>query len=223
MPTATDHADDSINAFQSLIDSIRREAVEEAEVEAGRVLKSAETQARQMLTKAKEEAARIIEEGRKEAERFETTSQDAVKRASRDALLGFEAALLAQLRVVLGRKTAEAMRGKELASILHALAENWRKNEPEAELESLLGPDDLDALQGLGQDELVAHLLAGVELKPSPDIPAGLRIGLKDGRAHYDFTAPMLAEWLGQFVGERLRALLVEAAAEATPNREKQN
>lgn len=213
MSTESDQPETS-SAFQALIDSIRKEAIEQAEAEAGRILTKADEQARQTTSEAKEEAVRITETAREEAAQFEASARESLKRASRDVLLGVEAALVAQLQVVLTHEATEAMRGDGLSGILENLAANWH-NDQGAELEVLLSPADLEALEGVSQNGLAQKLLAGVVLKPSSNVSAGLRIGLRDGQVHYDFTAAALAEWLGQFVGPRLREILREAAVEA--------
>lgn len=200
-------------SFQSLIDSVREEAIARAEAEMNRILTQAEEQSRQRIEEAKEEAGRIIAAASEEATQFEASARVSLKRASRDVLLGVESALIAQLEAVLTRETAEAMSGDVLSSILGKLADHWRKDDG-AELEVLLSPADLEMLQRASHNGLAQQMLAGVALKPSPNVSAGLRIGFRDGLVHYDFTARALAEWLSQFVSPRLREILREAAVE---------
>ncbi len=208
MPTDQPEAS---SAFQSLIDSIREEAIARAEAEASRILTKAEERSRQAISEAHEEAGRITVAAREEAARFEASARDSLKRASRDVLLGVESALVAQLEAVLTREITESMRGEILSDILGRLIQNWR-NDDAAELEALLSPADLEALESVARNGLAQQLLAGVTLKPSPSVSAGLRIGLRDGQVHYDFTAEALAEWLSRFVSPRLREILREAA-----------
>lgn len=197
--------------FQSLIDSVREEAIARAEAEVSRILTKAEEQSRQAIAEAKEEAGRITAAAREQAGQFEASALESLTRASRDVILGVESALVAQLEVVLNREATKAMSSDVLSGILGKLAENWR-NDDGAELEVLLSPADLEALEGVSRDGLAQQLLAGVALKPSPNVSAGLRIGLRDGHVHYDFTARTLADWLSQFVSPRLREVLRQAA-----------
>lgn len=203
------------SAFQPLIDLVRREAIVEAEAEAERILTNAQDQAAKIVASAKEEAGELLDEARQEARQFEDSARESLKRASRDVLLSVESALVAQLEAALARESAEAMQGEGLATILGKIAENWRKDDPDADLEALLSPDDLEALQAAAERGVARQLLAGVTLKPSPKVSAGVQIGRKDGSVHYDFTAQTLAEWLGRVTGPRLREILREAAEEA--------
>ena len=201
----------SASTFQPLIDSIRREAIEQAEAETQRMLSKAQEQARTIIEEAEKESKEIENLAQTKASQFEKASRDSLKRASRDVLLGLESTLRAQLDEIIKHRAAEATRGEGLARIVNNLTTNWR-GETGQELEALVNPADLDKFRDDALASLAEHLLAGVELKPSPRVSAGLHIGLKDGSSHYDFSAQTMAEWLGRSVSPRLREILSEAA-----------
>lgn len=216
MATTTDSP--SPSQFQGLIDNLREKAVEESEAEAKRIVSAAERRAADTLAKAKREAEAIVSEAEALAEKREAAGHDALKRASRDVLLSLEAAITGRLDAVLKRETRAVVRGEVLAAMVRALVEKWSPDAGDGKLEILLSQDDLEALKEAGWQGLQEELLDGVVLRPVPGVEAGLRIGRENGTIHYDFSAEILAEWMGRFVTPPIRELLRQAAGEVKPS-----
>lgn len=204
------------NSFQALIDSVRREAVKAAEEEVNRIHTNAKERAARLLADAKLEAEQIVADARNEAKQFETSSEDAIRRASRDMILELESALLTQLEAVYEREARAVLTGDSLPEIVQSLIENWSQDQPNEPIEVLVNRTDLEKLEEIGLQGLRDDLKSGVSLQSFEGIEAGVRIGTADGAAHYDFSPRTLARWMSRFAGPRLGRILREAVGKAT-------
>ena len=89
--------------LQELLDKIKNEGVKAAEAESARIREEAEKRSREILQRAEQEAADIVARAREEAARFEKTSQEAVKQAARNAILGVRQGVVGIFDAMLAR------------------------------------------------------------------------------------------------------------------------
>jgi V/A-type H+-transporting ATPase subunit E len=101
----------------------------------------------------------------------------------------------------------EALSGDSLATVIEQLATNWRVD-GDANLEVLISEENRERLESGSLAQLRDQLRDNVTLRPSPEVDAGIRIGLENGNVRYDFTAGGIAEMLSQYLSPRLAALM---------------
>jgi V/A-type H+-transporting ATPase subunit E len=196
--------------LQELIEKIKKDGIESAAEEAGRLRSQAEGEAKRIVDSARREAEAIIAKARTDAERSEKAGVAAVGQASRNLVLAFKAEIQALLDKVVARETADAFGADTLKTVLPDLLKGWAKGG-----DVLILPEaQLKALDAFFKDRLAGELARGLELKSDRNLAAGFRIAQKDGSAYYDFSAESAAEMLSAYLNPRLAGILKEAVKE---------
>jgi V/A-type H+-transporting ATPase subunit E len=195
---------------QELIDKIKKDGIESASEEAGRVKREAEDEARHIVAAAQREAEGIIARGKQDAERAEKAGVAALEQASRNLVLAFKGEIQTLLDKIVARETAAAYGDDVLKASLPELLRNWVSKG--GAVDALLPEEQLKKLQSWFSEKLAAELKAGLELKADRNLGAGFKIADKDGSAYYDFSAESVAGLLSAYLNPRLAGILKTAA-----------
>jgi V/A-type H+-transporting ATPase subunit E len=193
--------------LQPLIDTIKAEGIEAAETRAAEIVAAADARAAKIVEEATRKAAEQLESSKREVERLETAGQHALQQAARDLMLAVERQLQDKLDRLVRDHVGEALSGDSLATVIEQLATNWRVD-GDANLEVLISEENRERLESGSLAQLRDQLRDNVTLRPSPEVDAGIRIGLENGNVRYDFTAGGIAEMLSQYLSPRLAALM---------------
>ncbi|MDR1910064.1 MAG: V-type ATP synthase subunit E [Spirochaetaceae bacterium] len=198
--------------LQELIDKIKRDGIESASQEAGRLKSQAEDEAKRIVDAARKEAEGIIAKAKADAERTEKTGIAAVGQASRNVVLSFRTEIQTVLDRIVARETAAALSDEVLKSALPEILKGWAGGDA---LELILPEAQLAKLSSFFDGKLSAELKKGVELRSDRNLGAGFRIANRDGSAYYDFSAEAVAELLSAYLNPRLAETLKESVKES--------
>lgn len=198
--------------LQELLDKIKKEGVESAELEAAAIREASEKNRTDMLEEARREAAAILAAAKTDVAKLEEASKAALAQASRDCLLSFRDKLQNVLADAVKAETKSVL-GPEFIATLIPVAVKALAAGGSEDLTVLLPAADLAKLEAHGSSLLEAELKKGLVLKPSADVDAGFRIMEKDGAAYYDFSADSLAEIFSSRLNGKLGAIVKNAAA----------
>jgi V/A-type H+-transporting ATPase subunit E len=193
--------------LKELIETIKKEGVENAEEQSAQIIKSAEEKAQKIIKEAEDKAEAIVKSAREESAKTEMTGKASLKQAGRDLILDVQDRLKAIFSALIERETAGHFDGDTLRNTIEAVVNGWAKDE-ESDITVLLPPESLKSLEESFFAKLSAELGSGVEVKPFPNIKAGFRVSEKDGSAYYDFSADSVAEVLAKYLNDRLGAVL---------------
>ncbi len=196
---------------QELLDRIKAEGVDAAKAEATRIIAEAESRAGSVVAAAEKAAAETERQAELRIAAMERASRAALTQASRDALIGLKARVQAFAEGVVRADTATAFGPAQVASLLPAIVSGLAAGK-DAQVEVLLDPAALAALDGSLAARLAAEIGKGVEFKPFPGIDAGFRISAEGGAVQYDYSADSLAAILASRVNVRLADCLRDAA-----------
>ena len=196
---------------QELINKIKKDGIESASEEAGRIKLKAETEAAQILEAAKKEAADIVVHGKQDAERFEKAGIAALEQASRNLVLAFKGEIQALLDNIVGEEVDKAYSDEILKTALPDLIKSWAVSGSDS-VTVLLPEASLNKLQEFFKGKLTGKLKQGVEFKQDRNLAGGFRISEKDGSAYYDFSAEAVAELLSAYLNPRLAEILKVSA-----------
>ena len=158
--------------LQSLIDIIKREAVDEAQRQADAIRKSGESESGKILQEARQEAYRITARAQEEAARFQGAGTKALQQAARNVILAVRNKVTELFDRLLNQEIRSALSGPVLASMIEKIAQNWDRKES-ANLEVLLDREDREKLEKLLIDRLGDALREGVLLRPVDTVDAG--------------------------------------------------
>ena len=203
---------------QELIERLREKGIQSGREEAERIVQSAQAQAVVIVEAARKEAQAIRDESRKSVQEEAEAGLEALKLAVRDTQLHLKAEIMALFTVQLKRLVSAEMTNPELIrSLILAVAGAAGRHIPEGKsmeiliadsmLERDIGADNLDTLHDLVVGVTSDLLRSGVELSPSVEIKAGIRIRLEGEDMVIDLTEETVAALLAERLLPRFRAV----------------
>ncbi len=197
--------------LQELIEQIKKDGVEAAEIKAASILASANAQAEKIISDAKAEAERILLEAKENNERLVRVSEDSIRQAGRNLLISFRESVNKELDAVIGSNVAVVYSSDDLSSLIANVVESWSKNTDSDDISVLLNNKDLTSLENSLLAALKEKMLGGVTIKPNDNFDGGFRIAVNNGTAYYDYSAQAVTEMLSTYLNPRVTALMKEA------------
>lgn len=173
--------------IDDLVQSIKRDGIEQARKEADAIIVTAKAQANDIIAASKAEAERNLENARREIE----SSKALILQAQRDAVLSVRKELGTMLERIMADKVAKELSEASLAKLVIAA----------------IGDDDpakfsveIDEAKASIRSTLAKQIENGLEIHPAKG--AALRLCCKDGSGFYDFSDEQIASLLKPFLGE---------------------
>jgi len=222
----TDNQPIASSGVEALIERLKSEGVVAGQDKAADIVSNAQKRAAWIVEEAELEAKTLLDQAHKQANDINTAGQDALKLATRDALLKLRDTLLGSFSDEVMRVVGEQMSDKLFTEqLILALASSVRdksgiENTKEVVFslpEDVIGVDELRKNpEELKQGNLshytaaiAANLLRkGVTFEISEEIKAGLSIHLVDDAMVIDFTDETVTALLLEHIQPRFRALL---------------
>ncbi len=174
--------------IQDLVQSIKRDGIEEAKKEAEAIVAAAKAQASEIVAASKVEAEKNIENANREIE----SSKALIKQAERDAVLSVKKELEQMLERIMAEKVAKDLSEKSLAALIAAA----------------IGEDDpakytveIDEAKAAFKATLAKQIEKGLEIRPVKGM-SGMKLSCKDGSGFYDFSDDEIAALLKPFLGD---------------------
>lgn len=174
--------------IQDLVQSIKKDGIEEAKKEAEAIVAAAKAQAAEIVAKAKDEAEKNIENANKQIE----SSKALIKQAERDAVLSVKKELQRMVERIMAQKVTAELTEKSLAQLITAAIGQEDPAKYQVEV---------DQAKAAITAELAKQIGKGLVVKPVKGM-TGLKLGCKDGSGYYDFSEEEIAALLKPFLGE---------------------
>ena len=173
--------------IDDLVQSIKRDGIEQARKEADAIVAEARQQAAEIIAASKAEAEKNIDNANREIE----SSKALIKQAERDAVLSVKKQLQAMLERIMADKVAKELSEASLAKLVIAA----------------IGDDDpakyaveIEEAKASVKSSLAKQIEKGLEIHPAKGV--GLKLCCKDGSGFYDFSDEQIASLLRPFLGE---------------------
>jgi len=192
--------------LKELIEKIKTDGVKNAEDKAAEIIRNAEIKSAEIIDNANKEAQAIKESGKAEAVRSEQSGKEALKQAGRDLLLDVRSQMGDIYSGLLKAGTEESLSGKALTEGIASIIKNW-KGELE-DLSVLISESQLAEIEKELKSKLAKEIKSGLEIKPYKGATAGFRVSEKDGKAFFDFTDEVLADFLSRYLNASLSETL---------------
>jgi V/A-type H+/Na+-transporting ATPase subunit E len=192
--------------LQKIADALRRETLQPAEEEAGRLIAEAKSHAEAIVEEARKEAASIHESNRQAMEQERSVFNTSLEQGAKQSLEALRQAIEEKfLRQGLAKALAKGSSDPKLiASMIEALVSAVEKGGIETRLEAVIPkcvkPEEVNGLLG---KELLAKLEEGSVTVG--DFDGGVEVKLVDGEITLDMTDATLREMLGRYVRKDFR------------------
>ena len=200
--------------LKNIIERIKEEGVDEAQKKAGDIVDQAESKARETISSAQAQKKDIIDKATSEAKKLKAASEEAMRQASRDVLLGLRESIIALFDKVVKRNVAGELTPEVMKEMIIRLVEKFKES-GQTEVEVLLSEKDKEALEKVLILDLQKEMKKGVELKASSNVEHGFRIGEKDGNSYYDFTDEAIEEAFKSYLNKKLSEILTPGTKDA--------
>lgn len=197
--------------LNELIEQIKKDGVEAAEVQAEAILVSAKAEAEKIVADAKAQAEKIMADAKAENARTVKSGEDAIRQAGRNLLISFRESVSRELRAIAGEKVNAVFSSDDFAKLIVSAVECWAKNPEADDISVILNGDDLAKLEEALLAQLKTKMLGGVTLKANDNFDGGFRIAVNNGAVYYDFSAEAVTDMLSGYLSPRVTALLKEA------------
>ena len=197
--------------LQELIEQIKKDGVDAAEIQAEAIVKSAKAEAEKIISSAQAEADKIIANAKSENEKNVKSAEDAIRQAGRNLLISFRESVTKELNAIVGEKVNSVYSSDDLSALIAEVVKSWT-DKPEAEdVSVILNSTDLAKLEEALLAELKAKMIGGVTLKANDNFDGGFRIAVNNGAVYYDYSAEAVTDMLSNYLSPAVTALLKEA------------
>jgi V/A-type H+-transporting ATPase subunit E len=209
-------------SVQSLIDRIRAQGVQSANLEATRILAEAETKAAQLLADAQQQAEHMRAKANAEIEAERAAAEAALKLSARDTITRLKNIVAAAFQAFVGRLVTNATQDRELMKNLILVlagqsASEIIKDKPIQILlsEALVTGQSDPKLRELGKQTILSlssdMLREGVELIPSSSVEGGAKVRLVGEQLEIDLSDKAITKMLADRLLPRFQAILTGA------------
>jgi V/A-type H+/Na+-transporting ATPase subunit E len=192
--------------LKELIEKIKTDGVKNAEDKAAEIIRNAEIKSAEIIDSANKDAQKIKDAAKLEADRVEQSGKEALKQSGRDLILDVKSQLNDIFSELLKAGTAESLSGKALVDGITSIISNW-KGELE-DLSILVSEKQLAEIEKELKSKLAKEIKSGLEVKPYKSASAGFRVSEKDGKAFFDFTDEVLADFLSRYLNTTLSEII---------------
>ncbi len=196
--------------LQSLLDKIQTDGVDKAKERAAAIIAEAEKKAADIIAAAKKDAAAAAEKAAADAESMRARSEQAVRQASRDIILGIEDAVADTFERILKKETERTLSSGFLEQLVDKIVMAYiNDSDASGGMEIRVTAEEAASLEEHVRAAFKnAASSGGIVVKASGDVGAGIRLMLADGRIEHDFTAEALMEKLSLILRPELIKLI---------------
>lgn len=200
--------------LKGIIEKIKEEGVTEAEKKASQIVSEAEEKAKKTIQDAETQKQAIIGKAQDEVKKLKASSEEAMRQASRNVLLGLRESIIALFDKVIKQEVAENLSPSVIKEMITRLVEKFNES-GETDIEILLSKDEKKEIEEVLLKALKGEMEKGVTLKASAGLEHGFRIGVKGTNAYYDFTDEAIEEAFKIYLNKRLAEILTPSAKDA--------
>ena len=197
--------------LQELIEQIKKDGVDAAEIQAAAILESAKAEAEKIIAEAKSQADKIMAEAKNENAKVVKSGEDALRQAGRNLLISFRESVTRELRAIVSDNVNAVYSSDAFAKLVINAVECWA-GKPEADdISVILNGSDLAKFEEALLAELKEKMLGGVTLKANDNFDGGFRVAVNNGAVYYDYSAEAVTDMLSNYLSPKVTALLKEA------------
>ena len=189
--------------IQDLIASIRKEGIDTAKAESGRIISEAKAEAERIVKEAESQRDRILEDARKQLELDKASSEASIKQAARDVSISLRRSIEDEFSAILRKTAGSVMHGEGLVSLIAAVLSGDASGKAVD-----LPADDLKALSSQLESAFADEIRKGLEFRPSSSMSAGFRVTEKDGSGYIDYSDEECAKLIMPYLSENLREII---------------
>ena len=197
--------------LQELIDQIKKDGVDAAEVEAEAIISAAKAEAQRIVAEAQAQADTIVSNAKSENERIVKSGEDAIRQAGRNLLISFRESITRKLNSIIGENVSGVYSSEAFAQLIIKAVEAFAGNSEVDDISVVLNTEDLKSMEEIILSALKDKISKGITLKANDNFDGGFRIAVNNGSVYYDYSAQEVVDMLSKFLSPKVKALMKEA------------
>ena len=197
--------------LQELIEQIKKDGVDAAEVQAEAIVASAKAEAEKIIADAKAQAEKIMADAKSENAKTVKSGEDAIRQAGRNLLISFRESVTKELKAIVSENVTAVYSSESFAQLVIKAVENWAGKPDAEDLSVILNSEDLKAVEDTVLAGLKAKMTSGITLKANDNFDGGFRIAVNNSGAYYDYSSEAVVDMLSNYLSPKVTALLKEA------------
>ena len=201
--------------LQPLLDQIRKEGVDKAEIEAAEILAQAKEKAAQTVRDAEAKAKELVAKAETDAEVFTQRSITTLEQSARDLLITVGQGIENILSEIVTASVDEALGIEVLEKMMVNMAKSCADQHGETRIELLVGEDDQKEIVSFFATKYSDQMVHGLELHVDNDILKGFKVSFAEDHVYLDFTQEAIAEALTAFLRPKLAEIVGRVAKQA--------
>lgn len=190
--------------IQDLINSIRKDGIDSATIEAKKIVDLAEAKASEIISNAEKERDKMLLDAKRKIELEKESNIASLKMASRDLCLSFKKECERIFQSILDRKIDKIMDDSLLKDLLKTVI----SSEFSSDVVVILPEDKKNSIVSSLCEELSDELTRGVTFTFSSDLSGGFRVQDKDGKAYIDLSDDECTKLLYPYISSSIKDLI---------------
>ncbi|MFA7671511.1 MAG: V-type ATP synthase subunit E [Sphaerochaetaceae bacterium] len=192
--------------IQDLVNSIKRDGIDQAEKESAEIIAKAKLEAEAILDNVNKEASKILEDANKEVAVLKQSAFAAINQSARDLSLSLQESIKKQFERLLGENVTKALSSTELVKLIVEVVKISLIDSKDAVVG--LGAKDAKKLADSLKGELTQQLKDGLVIKPVEGLDFGFRLSSKKDGSYFDFSSDEITNLLKPFLSSAINDIL---------------
>lgn len=193
--------------LSAVIARIKQDGVSQGEKQAADLIKKAEEKADDIIKAAESAKKEIMDKTAEETARLKANAEGAINQAARDVIVSLGAKLETMCNDLIRAEVSAQLSEASLGGIIQTLVTSCLEK-GSFDVEILLAEKDRKTLEGAMGSLFSGALAGGIEIKVSPTMKKGFRIGKKGENVYYDFSDEAIAEAFNFYLNKKIREIV---------------
>lgn len=198
--------------IQELINKIKSDGINEAQVKAKHIEDEAHKKAVEILNEAKAKAQKIISDAQQDTLKMQKAAEVAIAQAGRNSMLSLRKEIEVMLKNIVLKQVRDSLTPQQTVAILEGVIKQYVK-ENSSSAQITLSPADAQEIK----DGLIAKLQKELKnplvFKTSSEMAKGFAVSFDSGKSSFDFSDASLAEFLSAYVNDEVARILKTSVA----------
>lgn len=192
---------------QELLESIKKDGIDQAESSANEIIRAAEEKAAGILADAEKRSSELRSQAEREAAQLKASGEAALKQAARDTVLSVRSQLESVFKLLVKTTVTETFKKDVLEKAIVELVKSWAGKAQAL----VLSAEDEKALASSLKGKIGEALKDGLQVQTSSKLNGGFLVQEKGGAAYYDFSDEALASALAVYLNPVLSQIMSES------------
>lgn len=195
--------------IQELVDSIKRDGIDEANNKRDEILSEAKAQAKEIISKSEKEASARIEKAQREVNIMKQSAHESIRQAARDVILSLKKSIHSHMDLLLNQHIKETLTPEQTVALIVSVVKSGISDVKQSQVE--VSKKSIKGLEEKLRKDLEKELKSGLELNIVPHVDIGFKYADKKGNSYYDFSDEEISNLLSPYLSDAISEILTSS------------